>query len=291
VVDPAFIAEAEPVSWPTPDGSTAHGFFYPPVNPQARAPEGTRPPLIVESHGGPTGSASATLDLGIQFWTSRGFAVLDVNYGGSTGFGRSYRERLDGQWGEVDVDDCVSGAHFLAEAGRVDGDRMAIRGGSAGGFTTLAALTFRDAFRAGVSYYGIGDLEAMALDTHKFESRYLDGLVGPYPEARDTYIARSPVHHVDRLNSAMLLFQGMDDKVVPPNQCFMMAAAVRRKGLPVAVLAFDGEGHGFRMAETIARTLQAELSFFAQVFGFTPADDVPALDIDNLPADPSAPRA
>jgi len=283
-IDPAFVSIARPVSWPAADGTTAHGFYYPPVNPNVAAPEGELPPLIVDSHGGPTGATASSFNLETQFWTSRGFAILDVNYGGSTGYGREYRERLKDQWGIVDVDDCVSGAEFLARQGLADPSRLIIRGGSAGGYTTLAALTFRSAFRVGVSYYGIGDLEALARDTHKFESRYLEGLVGPYPAARDVYQARSPIHHVDRLDSAMLLFQGLDDKVVPPNQAATMAEAVRAKGLPVAHLEFAGEGHGFRAAETIQRTLEAELSFYAQVFGFTPADEMEPVAVDNLPA-------
>ncbi|MDQ3656632.1 MAG: prolyl oligopeptidase family serine peptidase, partial [Chloroflexota bacterium] len=282
-LDPGYVSIAEPISWATPDGSTAHGFYYAPTNKDVAAPVDELPPLIVESHGGPTSATSATFDLGVQFWTSRGFAVLDVNYGGSTGYGRAYRERLNGTWGVVDVDDCASGALALAERGLVDRERLVIRGGSAGGFTTLAALAFRDVFSAGASYYGIGDLEAMALDTHKFESRYLDTLVGPYPEAIAVYHERSAIHHVEDLNSPMILFQGLDDKVVPPDQSVMMAEAVRAKGLPVALLTFEGEGHGFRMADTIRRTLEAELSFYGQVFGFEPADDIPLLEIDNLP--------
>ncbi len=282
-IDERYLSIPEPVGWTAPDGATGHGFYYPPANPDAHAPEGARPPLIVESHGGPTGATSTAFDLGIQFWTSRGFAVLDVNYGGSTGYGRAYRERLTGQWGIVDVDDCVSGAAALVERGLADPGRLVIRGGSAGGYTTLAALTFRSVFSAGVSYYGIGDLEAMARDTHKFESRYLDGLVGPYPEARETYIERSPIHHVERLSSAMILFQGLDDKVVPPNQALTMADAVRAKGLPLALLTFAGEGHGFRQAETVRRTLEAELSFFGQLFALDPADDLPPLTVENLP--------
>ena len=281
-IDEAFLSIPEPVSWTAPDGATSHGFYYPPANAETRPPDGARPPLIVESHGGPTGASSTAFDIGIQFWTSRGFAVLDVNYGGSTGYGRAYRERLNGQWGIVDVDDCVSGAAALVERGLVDPGRLVIRGGSAGGYTTLAALTFRSVFRAGVSYYGIGDLEAMVRDTHKFESRYLDGLVGPWPEARATYVARSPIHHVDQLSSAMILFQGMDDKVVPPNQALTMAEAVRAKGLPLALLTFAGEGHGFRQADTVRRTLEAELSFFGQLFAFHPADDLPLLPVENL---------
>jgi len=282
-LDAGYVSVAEPVEWDTPDGSVAYGFYYAPRNRDVSAPIDARPPLIVESHGGPTGATTGTYSLGVQFWTSRGFAVLDVNYGGSTGYGRAYRKRLDLQWGVVDVDDCVSGALALVERGLADRDRLVIRGGSAGGFTTLAALTFRDAFAAGASYFGIGDLEAMVLDTHKFESRYLDGLVGPYPEAIDLYKERSPIHHVDGLNSPMILLQGLDDRVVPPNQATMMADAVRAKGLPVALLTFEGEGHGFRMAETIERTLEAELSFYGQVFGFEPAGDIPKLEIDNLP--------
>jgi dipeptidyl aminopeptidase/acylaminoacyl peptidase len=278
------VSVAEAVSWTAPDGNTAHGFYYPPHNPDATGPAGELPPLIVEIHGGPTSAASSTLDPATQFWTSRGFAILDVNYGGSTGYGRAYRERLNGTWGVVDVDDCVSGALALADQGRVDRDRLVIRGGSAGGYTTLAALTFHDVFRAGVSYYGIGDLEALATDTHKFEARYGDGLVAPYPEGIETYRKRSPIHHVDRLSSALLLLQGMDDKVVPPNQAFTMADAVRRKGLPVALLTFEGEGHGFRMAETTKAALEAELSFFAQIFGYEPSGEVPVLAIDNLPS-------
>jgi len=281
-LDPGYVSIAEPVSWATPDGATAHGFYYAPVNEDVHPPEGDLPPLIVESHGGPTSASALTYDLKIQFWTSRGFAILDVNYGGSTGYGRAYRERLNGNWGVVDVDDCVAGALALVDRGLVDRERLIIRGGSAGGFTTLAALAFRDVFAAGASHYGIGDLEAMALDTHKFESRYLDSLVGPYPEAIDVYRERSAIHHVDKLSSAMILFQGLDDKVVPPNQAVTMADAVRAKGLPVALLMFEGEGHGFRMSETIERALEAELSFYGQVFGFEPADDIPHLAIDNL---------
>lgn len=281
-LDPDTISIARPVSWTSEDGETAHGFYYPPVNPGFTAPEDDLPPLIVESHGGPTGATSAAFSMTRQFWTSRGFAILDVNYGGSTGYGRAYRARLDDNWGIVDVQDCVTGAETLADQGLVDPARLAIRGGSAGGFTTLAALTFSPAFSAGVSSYGIGDLEALARDTHKFESRYTDGLVGPYPEAKHIYIERSPIHHVDRLESAMLLLQGLDDKVVPPNQAQTMADAVRGKGLPVAHIEFAGEGHGFRKSETIRAAVEAELSFYGQVFGFTPADDVTPVRVDNI---------
>lgn len=279
----AAISEPEAISWPTPDGATAHGFFYPPTSESANAPDDESPPLIVKSHGGPTGMSTPDFDLSIQFWTSRGFAVLDVNYGGSTGYGRAYRERLLGKWGIVDVEDCIAGATFLAGSGKVDGARMAINGGSAGGYTTLAALAFHNAFRSGVSSYGIGDLEAMATDTHKFESRYLDSLVGAYPEQKDIYKKRSPIHHVELLSSAMLLFQGRDDKVVPPAQAEKMAEAVRANGLPVALLMFEGEGHGFRREETIHRVLEAELSFHSQIFGFPHPEVIPRLHIENLP--------
>ena len=277
------ISVPEAISWPAPDGAEAHGIYYPPASAEATAPEGEKPPLIVKSHGGPTSMTTADLSLGIQYWTSRGFAYLDVNYGGSTGYGREYRERLIGKWGIVDVNDCIAGANFLAEQGRVDGTRMAIKGGSAGGYTTLAALTFHDAFRSGVSSYGVGDLEALATDTHKFESRYLDSLVGPYPQAKETYEKRSPIHHAEQLNCAMLLFQGLDDKVVPPSQAETMADAVRDNGMPVALLMFEGEGHGFRREETIHRVLEAELSFHSQVFGFPHPEGITALRIENMP--------
>ena len=276
------ISIPESISWPTVDGTMAHGIFYPPTSATASAPEGELPPLIVKSHGGPTAMAEASLDLTVQFWTSRGFALLDVNYGGSTGYGRAYRERLNGKWGIVDVEDCITGANFIADQGRVDGTRMVIKGGSAGGYTTLAALTFHDTFQSGVSSYGIGDLEALARDTHKFESRYLDTLVGPYPEQKAVYEERSPIHHVERLNCAMLLFQGLDDKVVPPAQAETMAEAVRENGMPVTVLMFEGEGHGFRREETIHRVLDAELSFHSQVFGFPHPEGIEPLRIENM---------
>ena len=276
---------SRPVSleFPTGDGSeVAHGYWYPPHNASCRAPAGERPPLLVLGHGGPTGATSDTLSPSIQFWTSRGFAVLDVDYRGSTGYGRAYRERLYGEWGVVDVEDCVAGARHLAATGRADPARLAIRGGSAGGYTTLAALTFHDAFRAGASYYGICDLEVLAADTHKFEARYLDRLVGEWPAERDVYRARSPLHHASRLACPIIFFQGLDDRVVPPNQAELMANELDRQRLPVACLMFEGEGHGFRKAETMRRCLQAELSFYGRVFGFEPADTLPPLDIRNL---------
>ncbi|HWQ13756.1 MAG TPA: S9 family peptidase [Roseiflexaceae bacterium] len=282
-LDPGYISVAQPVEFPTAGGLTAHGFFYPPRNKDFAAPEGERPPLLVMSHGGPTGSTSPSLSLGVQYWTSRGIAVLDVNYGGSTGYGRAYRERLRERWGIVDVDDCCNGARWLAAQGLVDSERMAITGGSAGGYTTLAALTFRDVFKAGASYYGVGDLEALARDTHKFESRYLDGLVGPYPERRDLYLERSPIHHVSALECPVVFFQGLEDAVVPPNQAEAMVAALRAKGVPVAYVPFPGEQHGFRKAENIRRALEGEIYFYSRVFGFELADPVEPLEIENLP--------
>jgi len=238
--------------------------------------------LLVKSHGGPTSAASSTLNLAIQYWTSRGIAVLDVNYGGSTGYGRPYRQRLNGQWGVVDVDDCVNGARYLVERGIVDGKRLMISGGSAGGYTTLAALTFRNVFKAGASYYGISDLEALAKETHKFESRYLDRLIGPYPERSDLYRARSPIHFAECLSCPVIFFQGLEDKVVPPNQTERMVAALREKGVPVAYLPFEGEQHGFRRAENIQRSLDGELYFYSRVFGFDLAEPVEPVPIENL---------
>jgi dipeptidyl aminopeptidase/acylaminoacyl peptidase len=282
-LDAGDISVAEAVEFPTAGGETSHAFYYPPCNQQFVAPAGERPPLIVMNHGGPTSAGRPTLDLDVQFWTSRGFAVADVNYGGSSGFGRAYRQRLNGRWGEVDVADVVHAVLFLAKRGKADRHRAVIRGGSAGGYTTLATLTRHpDVFRAGASYYGVSDLEALALDTHKFESRYLDSLVGPYPDARETYRARSPIHAADRLACPLILFQGLDDRVVPPRQSQLMADAVRAKGQPVAYLAFAGEQHGFRQPATIIRCLEAELYFYGAVFGFTPADVIPPVPIDNL---------
>jgi dipeptidyl aminopeptidase/acylaminoacyl peptidase len=281
-VDPGYLSAPQAIEFPTENGLTAHAFFYPPQNRDYVAPAGERPPLIVISHGGPTAASFSALKLGTQFWTSRGFAVLDVNYGGSTGYGRAYRERLNGGWGVVDVDDCVNGARYLVERGQVDGERLIIRGGSAGGYTTLCALTFRDVFQVGASYYGVGDLEALTRETHKFESRYLDRLVGPYPERRDLYQERSPIHFTECLSCPVIFFQGLEDEVVPPNQAEMMVEALRAKGVPVAYLPFEGEQHGFRRAENIKRALDAELYFYSQVFGFELADPVEPVQIENL---------
>jgi dipeptidyl aminopeptidase/acylaminoacyl peptidase len=280
--DPAWVSVPEPIDFPTTGGRTAHAFFYPPRSPEVEAPPGERPPLVVMSHGGPT---SATVDVylpRIQFFTSRGIALVDVNYGGSTGYGREYRNQLRGQWGIVDVDDCIAAARALADQGRVDGARMAIRGGSAGGFTTLCALTFHDVFAAGCSLYGIADAALLAADTHKMESRYLDSLIGPYPEAAETYRARSPIHHVDRLSTPMLLLQGSEDPVVPPNQAEAMVAALAARGIPHAYLCFEGEQHGFRQAAHIVRAVEAELLFYAAIFGFEPADELEPLPIVGL---------
>ena len=265
-IDPVWISVPEAVTF-TAAGRDVHAFYYPPVNPDVRAPAGERPPLLVLTHGGPTGATVDVLDAKIQFWTSRGFAVLDINYSGSTGYGRAYRERLNGQWGIADVADAVGGAEAMVAAGTVDPARLAIRGGSAGGYTTLAALTFHHTFKAGASYYGISDLEVLQQDTHKFESRYNESLIGPYPAAREVYVARSPIHFTDRLSCPIILFQGLDDKVVPPNQSAMMAEAVRKKGLKVKYVTFEGEQHGFRKAENIIRALEEELAFYRDVFG------------------------
>jgi Dipeptidyl aminopeptidases/acylaminoacyl-peptidases len=280
--DVATISEPESIEFPTTGGRTAFGLYYPPTNPAFAAPDGEKPPLVVLVHGGPTSNAQTSLDLGKQLLTSRGIAVVDVDYGGSTGHGREYRRLLDGQWGVVDVDDCVAAAQFLVERGDVDPDRLAIEGGSAGGYTTLAALAFRDLFAAGISLFGVGDLELLATDTHKFESRYEIRMVGPYPEAAALYRERSPVHFVDQISSPMLILQGLDDKVVPPAHAETIVAALASAGIPHAYLAFEGEGHGFRGAHAIRRTIEARLAFLGQVFGFEPADDLEPLVIPGL---------
>jgi dipeptidyl aminopeptidase/acylaminoacyl peptidase len=264
------------------NGRTAYAFYYPPKNQHFVAPPDSLPPLIVISHGGPTGMASSTLKLSTQYWSSRGFAVLDVNYGGSSGFGRAYRDALKGQWGIVDVEDCVNGARYLVERGLVDGERLIIRGGSAGGLTTLCALAFHNVFKAGASYYGVSDLKSLDQDSHKFESHYNDYLIAPPPESEEIYRQRSPSNHCDKLKRPMIFFQGMDDKVVPPSQSEQMVEALRARGVPVAYLAFEGEGHGFRKAHNIQRTLEAELYFYGRVFGMGLDDDLEPVQIDNL---------
>ena len=282
-IDNGYLSTPESIEFPTDHGLTAHAFHYAPRNRDFTGPAGERPPLIVIGHGGPTASTSVRLNWEVQYWTSRGFAVVDVNYGGSSGYGRAYRRRLNGQWGVVDVADCVNAARYLTARGQADPDRLAMRGRSAGGYTTLAALTFhQDVFKAGASYYGISDLEAMARETHKFESRYLDSLIGPYPADRDTYRARSPIHFVDRISCPVIFFQGLEDRVVPPDQSRTMAESLRTRGLPVALLTFAGEQHGFRRRDTIVRCLEAELDFYGAAFGFVPAAGLPPSVADDI---------
>jgi dipeptidyl aminopeptidase/acylaminoacyl peptidase len=282
VPDPADVSIPRHVEFPTTGGRTAFGNFYAPTSQRHQAPAGELPPLIVTSHGGPTSSAFSGFATGFQLFTSRGYAVLDVDYGGSTGYGRDYRKRLEGEWGIVDVDDCVAGARWLSDQGLVDGDRMAIRGGSASGFTTLAALAFRDTFRAGTSYFGIGDLRAFVKDTHKFESRYLESLVGPWPETRQRYLDRSPSLHAERIKAPVLVQQGAEDRVVPPAEAERIVDALFERRIPHAYLLFPGEDHGFRGKDAIIRSFGAELSFYAQIFGFEPADPVERIDIQFL---------
>jgi dipeptidyl aminopeptidase/acylaminoacyl peptidase len=282
-LDPGVLPHAEPISFPTTGGAMARALFFPPTNDAYRGPDGERPPLVVLSHGGPTSAASSALSLGRAFFTSRGIAVVDVDYRGSTGYGRPYRDALQGQWGIADVDDCVAAAQYLVSRGNVDPARLAIRGGSAGGYTTLAALAFRpDVFAAGMSHYGIADLELIHVDGHKFESRYDEGLLAPWPEGRQVFRDRSPIHFLDRVRAPMLITQGLDDKVVPPSQADAMEAAFTARGLPHVILRFEGEGHGFRRAETRRTVLRAELGFLARVFGFTPSDGIEPLDVPGL---------
>jgi dipeptidyl aminopeptidase/acylaminoacyl peptidase len=281
-LEPSSVSCAQAVSWSGEEGEV-HGWFYPPTNSMYEAPADELPPLITLSHGGPTGAATPHFQIGHQFWTSRGFAILDVNYGGSAGYGRAYRDRLLGKWGITDVRDCVNGARAMGEQRRADPGRLLVKGSSAGGYTTLRALTTTQLFSAGISLYGVGDLEALVAETHKFESRYLDRLVGPYPEAREVYRERSPISHVDELSAPILLLQGLDDWIVPPDQAELMADAARRNGLPVALLLFEGEGHGFRKAETIRTSTEAQIYFLSRIFRFRPADDVPPIKIENLP--------
>ena len=288
-LDPRYLSVPEPVSFPSADGAgtprTAHALLYLPAHPDVEGPHGEHPPLLVMIHGGPTAAAVPALNLGVQYWTSRGFAVVDVDHGGSTGYGRAYREELLGQWGVIDVADCLAAAGWLAAQRRVDGNRLCIRGGSAGGYTVLAALARADTpFAAGADHFGVADLEALASDTHKFESRYLDRLVGPYPAARDVYVERSPIHHVERLTRPLIVLQGSEDAIVPPGQSEKIVQALRERRVPVAYLLFDGEQHGFRRAENIRRALDAELSFYAQVLGFSlPAEEgIAPVEVENL---------
>lgn len=281
-VDVDYLSIPEAIEFSTGDGETAHAYFYPPQNADFQAPAGEKPPLIVTSHGGPTSRKGSALDLTIQYWTSRGIAVLDVNYRGSTGYGRAYRERLNGQWGVVDVEDCINGARYLVQRGLADGRRLIIRGGSAGGYTTLCALAFHDFFKVGACYFGLSDLERFAGETHKFESRYLDSLIGPFPQRRDLYRQRSPLHHADGLSCPVIFFQGLEDEVVPPNQTELMVDALREKGVPVAYVPFAEEQHGFRRAENIGRALEAELYFYGKMLGFEPAGEIEPVAIDNV---------
>ena len=267
-IEPGYLSIPEAIAFPTTEGKTAYAWYYPPTNKDYTAPAGELPPLLVKSHGGPTAATSASFNLRIQYWTSRGFAFCDVNYGGSTGYGREYHQRLNGKWGIVDVDDCENVAKYLVAQGKVNPDKLAISGGSAGGYTTLAALTFKDTFKAGASYYGISDLEALATDTHKFESRYLDGLIGKYPQDQEIYQRRSPINHTEKLSCPVAFFQGLEDRVVPPNQTEMMVEALKNKGIPVSYLLFEGEQHGFRKAENIKQALDGEFNFYAQIFGY-----------------------
>ena len=281
-IEAAFVSEPRVIEFPSTEGATSFGFFYPPCNAEMEGPRGEKPPLLVLSHGGPTAAASSALSPEIQFWTSRGIAVVDVNYRGSSGFGRAYRTSLDGNWGVFDVDDCVAAAEFLAQRGEIDPDRVMIRGGSAGGYTTLAALAFRDVFKAGASYYGIGDLGDLARDTHKFESRYVERLVGPYPEMEALYRQRSPRYAADRLSCPIIFFQGLEDRVVPPNQAEVMVESLRTKGVAVAYVPFPGEQHGFRRSENIQRALECELYFYSRVLGFEIPGRAPELQVFNL---------
>jgi dipeptidyl aminopeptidase/acylaminoacyl peptidase len=280
-VDPAYVSLPRAIEFPTSGGETAHAFFYPPANGDFRAPEDELPPLIVQSHGGPTSHATPALDREILFWTSRGIGVVDVNYRGSSGFGRPYREALKGTWGIVDTDDCIAAARYLAEIGEAAGERLAIHGGSAGGYSTLCALVFHDEFATGASYYGVADAETLAADTHKFESRYLDGLIGPYPEQAELYRQRSPINFVEQLQAPVILFQGLEDEVVPPSQAETMVAALRQNGVPHAYLAFEGEQHGFRRSETEIRCLEAELYFYGRILGFEPGDELEPVEIEG----------
>lgn len=281
-IESGYLSIPEAIEFPTEGQMTSHALYYKPKNADYIGIANEKPPLIVISHGGPTGATSSVMNLAIQFWTSRGFAIADVNYGGSTGYGRDYRRRLDDKWGIVDVDDCVNCARYLIARGEVDRERTAIRGGSAGGYTTLAALTFRDVFKAAASYYGVSDLEALAKETHKFESRYLDRLIGAYPARRDLYLERSLINNVNLLSCPIIFFQGDEDKIVPPDQAEVMANALRQKGIPVAYLLFQGEQHGFRKAENIKQSLDAELNFYSRIFDFQPADNTAPIHIDNL---------
>lgn len=281
-VDRGYLSIPQPISFPTTGDKTAHAIYYPPMNKDFTAPNGERPPLMVISHGGPTSQTLVVLQYKIQYWTSRGFAVVDVDYGGSTGYGREYRQRLNGNWGVVDVDDCCNAALYLVKEGLADPERLAIRGGSAGGFTTFACLAFRNVFKAGAGHFGVSELEIFVNDTHKFESRYLFTLVGPYPERKNLYYERSPINSAHQINCPLILFQGDEDKVVPPSQSQLMYEAVRGREIPTAYILFEGEQHGFRKADSIKRSLEGELYFYSKIFKFDLAEDIDPIEIDNI---------
>lgn len=279
-IDISYISQAEFIEFDSIEGAKSFGLFYPPRHALNQGLPDERPPLLVMSHGGPTAATSSSYNLAIQYWTTRGIAVVDVNYRGSSGFGRAYRNALRNQWGVIDTADCIAAAKFLERRGDIDGSRMAIRGGSAGGYTTLCALTFHDVFQAGASYYGVADAEVLATDTHKFESRYLDRLMGPYPAAREVYVSRSPIHYADQIRAAVIVFQGLEDQIVPPAQAELMVGGLVRNKLPHAYMTFQGEQHGFRQAANIIKTLESELSFYGQILGFSPYG-ITAIDIIN----------
>jgi dipeptidyl aminopeptidase/acylaminoacyl peptidase len=284
------VSTGKEISFPTADGENAHAFYYPPVNAAYKPLDGEKPPLIVMIHGGPTAAAATGFAAAKQYRTTRGFAVVDVNYRGSTGYGRGYREKLNGNWGLADVEDCEAAVKYLVAQGLADPDRVAIRGGSAGGFTVLAALTTSEMFKAGASHYGIGDLMLLAAETHKFEARYMDRLVGPLPQSEQVYKDRSPIHHLDRMKAAAIFFQGLDDKVVPPSQAKTMVDAMRAKNLPVAHYEFEGEGHGFRKADTQKRVLDLELGFYAKLFGFAAPGLTEEVEISGMDKKQAAPK-
>lgn len=281
-IEDGYLSRGQSFSFETRHADKAYAIYYPPVNREHEAPEGDLPPLIVLCHGGPTGMADASLDLRKQYWTSRGFAIVDVNYSGSTGYGRNYRNRLNGEWGVRDVEDVCDAANYFADKGIVDKNRLVIKGSSAGGYTVLAALTFHNTFSCGASYYGISNLESLITDTHKFESRYTDRLIGSYPEHRQLYHDRSPVNFVDRISCPVIFFQGMEDRVVPPSQAEKMVAALKNKGIAVSYVSFENEQHGFRHASTIKAALDSELYFYSVILGFNPADTVTKIVIDNI---------
>jgi dipeptidyl aminopeptidase/acylaminoacyl peptidase len=281
-IEPGYFSIPKPIEFPTENGLTAHAFYYAPRNQDYDVPDGEKPPLVVHCHGGPTGSAGPTYAFEYQYWTSRGFALVDVNYGGSAGYGRAYRQRLNGNWGVVDVDDCINAARYLAGQGLVDADRISITGGSAGGYTVLLSLTKRDFYDAGASHYGIGDLELFIKETHKFESHYCDTMIGPYPERADIYRDRSAIYFADQLSAPVILFQGLEDKVVPPSQAETFVEVCKEKGLPYAYVAFEGEQHGFRQDKNIRRAIEGELYFLSRIFGFEAAGEIEPVEIENF---------